>query len=220
MYEITEDFLSFGRESNRPGTPLEPIGVTLHETATENATDENESKYFHNAYRGASAHYFVDYDSITQLIPENEVSWHAGYTANHKYLSVEMCHFNDEEKFKEVWNRTVWLVSEICRRYGFNPMDINQLNNHNWVSNQWFETDHTDPLGYFEQHGKTWDDFINDVKNLIEEVNMEKILIIINDKKMEGYLIDDKAYAPVRILVDSLNRTVEWNDTDKSVVIK
>jgi hypothetical protein len=49
---------------------------------------------------------------------------------------------------------------------------------------------------------------------------MDKISIIINDKKIEGYLIDGTSYAPVRTLIDSLNRTVEWNDTDKTVTIK
>jgi len=50
--------------------------------------------------------------------------------------------------------------------------------------------------------------------------DMDKISIIINDKKIEGYLIDGTSYAPVRTLIDSLNRSVEWDETEKTVTIK
>jgi len=78
-----------------------------------------------------------------------------------------MCNFSDETKFQETWNRTIWLTVDICIRYSFDPTNINQLNTHAWVSETWHETDHTDPIGYFQQHGKTWDDFVNDVRTEI-----------------------------------------------------
>ncbi|MFZ5645776.1 MAG: N-acetylmuramoyl-L-alanine amidase [Bacillota bacterium] len=53
-----------------------------------------------------------------------------------------------------------------------------------------------------------------------ESDNMEKVTIVINDKKIEGYLIGDKAYAPVRILINSLNKTVTWEENKKTVIIK
>jgi len=153
-----------GKEHNRPGTPLAPQGLTVHETATPGASSSNESAYFHNAYREASAHFFVDYSAIVQIIPENEIAWHAGPTANHRDLSVELCHFTDPEKFQETWKRGVWLAADICLRYGFDPGNIYQMHTHAWVSETWGETDHTDPIGYFAAHGKTWSDFVNDVK--------------------------------------------------------
>ena len=184
-YEIIQDLLPIGL--NRPGQYLFPIGITVHETATEDATDQNESKYFHNGDRQASAHYFADYDSITQLIPDNEVSWHGCYTANHKFISLEMCHFSDENKFNETWKRSVWLVALKCVEFGWNPENIEEVNTHNWVSETWGETDHTDPIGYFEEHNKTWNDFIYDVKILMEEISKVpeqwKLDIITNAKK-------------------------------------
>lgn len=162
-YEILTDFLQVGREHNRPGTRLVPQGLTVHETATPGASSSNESAYFHNAYREASAHFFADYNTIVQIIPENEIAWHAGSTANHRFLSVELCHFADPEKFQEVWKRGVWLASMLCQKYSWDPFDINQLNHHAWVSEEWGETDHTDPIGYFQMHGRTWEGFVNDV---------------------------------------------------------
>lgn len=169
MYQIIEKLLPKGGKSansNRPGMPLNPIGVVIHETATPNATAEAEYRYFSSGYRGASAHYFVDYQSIIRTIPENEIAWHAGKTANQKFLSIEMCHFNDEARFKETWNRTVWLVADMCRRYGWNP--DNAIRSHAWVSRTWRETDHLDPENYFAAHGRSMEQFIADVKNLLK----------------------------------------------------
>lgn len=97
---------------------------------------------------------------------ENKVAYHAGKTANYKYLSIELCHYNNEDKFSEVWKRGVWLVANICKRYGW---EIEAIHSHNWASKTFGETDHTDPIEYFAEHGKTFDSFINDVKILIQE---------------------------------------------------
>jgi N-acetylmuramoyl-L-alanine amidase CwlA len=175
-YPITQDFLQVGKEHNRPGTPLAPQGLTVHETATPGASSSNESAYFHNAYREASAHFFVDYSAIVQIIPENEIAWHAGPTANHRDLSVELCHFTDPEKFQETWKRGVWLAADICLRYGFDPGNIYQMHTHAWVSETWGETDHTDPIGYFTAHGKSWADFVAAVINEMEEISMAKLI--------------------------------------------
>lgn len=170
-YEIKENLLP--NNLNHPNyntTELIPQGVTIHETATPEATDENESEYFHRENIQASAHYFVDWDSITRIIPENERAWHAGSQANTRFLSIEMCNTNYLQKFIEAWNRMIWLTADICKRYKFNPFDINQLNYHLWVSETWGETDHVDPIGYFARNGKTWGNFVNDVNNLLKEM--------------------------------------------------
>jgi N-acetylmuramoyl-L-alanine amidase CwlA len=172
-YPITQDFLPDGL--NHSGASLEPVGLTIHETATPTASAENESAYFHNGDRSASAHFFIDQDSIVQILPENLRAWHAGKQANTRFLSIEMCHFDDEERFAEVWARTVWLAADICVRYGLNP-ESDQLHTHAWVSETWGETDHTDPLSYFTAHGKTWADFVVNVVNEMEEISMAKLI--------------------------------------------
>ena len=163
-YEIKENLLP--NNYNHPDydtSELIPLGLTIHETATPGATDENEATYFHTHNVSASAHYFVDYDSITRIIPENEKAWHAGPQANYRFLSIEMCNFSDPAKFQATWDRTIWLAADICVRYGFDPNNIEQLNTHNWISEALGGTDHTDPDAYFAAHGKTWTDFVHAV---------------------------------------------------------
>lgn len=156
MYQISEKFIT----RNRSYSKLTAIGTALHETATPGATDENEQKYFDSAYRGASAHAFVDYDSITQTVPWKEIAWHAGSTANRNLIGIELCNFNDPKLFQEVWNRAVWLFAYV-HVYIINVPVINKdtLMSHAEISDKWKETNHTDPIAYFDKHGKTVDEF-------------------------------------------------------------
>jgi len=154
-YSITQNFI----QKNRSHQPFSPIGMVVHETATPNATDEAERNYFNNNDIKASVHAFVDYDSITQTLPWDEICWGAGYTANRRFVQVELCHF-DGERFTEVWNRGVWLFAWVFinELKIYTVTDFN-LMSHQEVSARWGETDHTDPYGFFADNGKTVDEF-------------------------------------------------------------
>lgn len=52
--------------------------IVIHYTANDGDTDENNGDYFNGANKKASAHYFVDDDSVTQSVPDNYVAWHCG----------------------------------------------------------------------------------------------------------------------------------------------
>lgn len=150
---------------NRPRTKLSPKGIVLHETATPGASAENEYRYFSNNDIGASAHGFVDWNGYIQTIPYDEVAWHAGYTANSKYIGIEMCHATNKADFNKVWNNTVELFSELLKQYGWT---INDIHTHYEMSKLYKETDHIDPIDYFRKFGRTVDDFKKAVKNKMD----------------------------------------------------
>lgn len=52
--------------------------IVLHFTANDGDTDENNGKYFANNIVKASAHYFVDDDSVTQSVPDDYVAYSVG----------------------------------------------------------------------------------------------------------------------------------------------
>lgn len=147
---------------NRPYTKLSPKGIVLHETATPGASAENEYRYFNNNNIGASAHGFVDWNGYIQTIPYNEIAWHAGYTANSKYIGIEMCHATNKADFDRVWNNTVELFATLIKQYGWT---VNDIHTHDEMSKLYKETDHTDPIGYFKKFGRTIDDFKKAVEN-------------------------------------------------------
>ena len=51
--------------------------IVIHYTGNDGDSDEANAKYF-QGIRNASAHYFVDDDSITQSVPDDYVAWSVG----------------------------------------------------------------------------------------------------------------------------------------------
>jgi N-acetylmuramoyl-L-alanine amidase CwlA len=82
--------------------------IVLHYTANDGDRAVNNAKYFANAYRGASAHWFVDDNSIYNAVPEDYISYSVGgarwnnyrqtggaslygVATNSNTLNIEMC---------------------------------------------------------------------------------------------------------------------------------
>ncbi len=79
--------------------------IVIHYTANDGDKDENNGKYFANNVVKASAHYFVDSDSVTQSVRDNYIAWAVGgkkYTntkggtlygkcTNTNSISIELC---------------------------------------------------------------------------------------------------------------------------------
>ena len=92
---------------------------------------ENNAKYFNTAYRGASAHYFVDEKSIWQVVEDKDDAWHVGgakkyYNTcrNNNSIGIELCCKKDKQGNwyfeKETIDNAVWLTAEILKKYGLN----------------------------------------------------------------------------------------------------
>ena len=83
--------------------------IVIHFTANDGDTDESNGRYFTNVLPSkASAHYFVDDDSITRSVPDNYVAYSVGGSLwsdvgktgggkfyqrvnNDNSISIEMC---------------------------------------------------------------------------------------------------------------------------------
>lgn len=82
--------------------------IVIHYTTNDGDTDENNAKYFKNNIVKASAHYFVDDDSVTQSVYDNYIAYsvggnkysNTGITGGGKYygkctnrnsISIELC---------------------------------------------------------------------------------------------------------------------------------
>lgn len=52
--------------------------IVVHYTANDGDTDEANIKYFSEPNRKASAHFFVDDDSISESVEPRRVAWHCG----------------------------------------------------------------------------------------------------------------------------------------------
>ncbi|MFL0245917.1 peptidoglycan recognition protein family protein [Candidatus Clostridium stratigraminis] len=206
-YTINQRFIS----KNRSNKQLKAIGTVVHETSDPGATDENEYNYFNTGYRGASAHAFVDKNSITQTIPWDEQSWHAGPSANTSFIGIELCHYDDAEGFKEVWTRAVWLFAYIhvyiIKRF---PITKFNLMSHAEVSEKWHETNHTDPVSYFGKFGKTVEDFRNEVQNEIDKMLGQQLSAAPIENKVNNDILQlQKSLNRLKVTDSSSNKLVE-----------
>jgi len=168
-------------KNNRPGTRLKPKGVVVHETGNPGGTAQNHFDYWNAKNRGSSVQAVVDWNEVIQLIPYNEVSWHAGRTANLSMIGVELCRpkTRSEDKFNEVWDTAVNLFADIfIEQVGVTTVTKDNLMSHAEVSAKWDETDHTDPISYFAEYGKTVDDFRWAVQQRINELSKPKLMTI------------------------------------------
>lgn len=112
--------------------------IVIHYTTNDGDTDENNGKYFANNIVKASAHYFVDDDSVTQSVPDNYIAYAVGgskykncsTTGGGKYhgkctntssISIELC---DDVKNGVVYPsaatiaNAVELTKELMKKYG------------------------------------------------------------------------------------------------------
>lgn len=77
--------------------------LVIHYTSNDGDSDESNAKYFAREIVKASAHYFVDDNSVTQSVPDNYTAYSVGgacQSAHHPYykkatnsnsISIEMC---------------------------------------------------------------------------------------------------------------------------------
>ena len=114
--------------------------LVYHYTANDGDTDEANAKYFHNNVVKASAHKFVDDDSVTISVPDNYVAWHCGGglqgSKGHTYykkctntnsIGIEMCDTKRNGKY-EVTPKTrtnaIAIGKELVKKYGIKKENI------------------------------------------------------------------------------------------------
>ena len=105
---------------NRPGTRITPTSVTVHNTATPNATAQNERDFLQtHPDAKVSFHFAVDDAEAVQCLPLDEMSWHAGSRANRQSMSIEVCEFDDRERQTMANRNAAELVSQLLAQFGW-----------------------------------------------------------------------------------------------------
>lgn len=129
---IIQQFIPKTRTLQRPGTAMTPLYITIHSTGNPASTAQNEADYVcYNSTRQASFHYVCDEKQIVQVLPTNEIAWHAGDggsgTGNRKSVAIEICESGDRKKAVD---NAVWLTKELMRDLRIDKAHIKQ--HHDW----------------------------------------------------------------------------------------
>ena len=116
-------------QSNYTKGRKEPIEyIVVHYTANNGDKAESNGKYFSQPNRNASAHYFVDENTIVQSVKESDTAWHCG-AKNYKHdkcrndnsIGVEMCSEKDQNGQyyinQETQNTAIAVVKMLMEKY-------------------------------------------------------------------------------------------------------
>lgn len=107
--------------------------IVVHYTANDGDTAKANTNYFKTEYRGASAHYFVDENSIWRCVRDKDISWHCGgglqgssghsfykICTNSNSIGIEMCSrkSNGRFYFKDATvDNCIYLVKSLMTKY-------------------------------------------------------------------------------------------------------
>lgn len=155
--------------------------IVIHYTANHGGTSDNHFNYFNNLNgRYASAHIFVDKLKTLEIIPLNEVAFHAnerkagslisslnasasyykGGNANLNTIGIEMCMEKDGTIHPDTIQRTILAVQKLQKQFGVLP-----------IYRHFDITGKRCPLP-FVANEKLWTKFLADVR-VIDELQKE-----------------------------------------------
>lgn len=133
--------------SNRNGNSIKYI--VLHYTGNRGDTAKNNVDYFYGGNRNASAHYFVDDNSIWQCVEESNAAWAVGDgrgaygIQNQNSISIEMCCNSNGVISEKTENDALELVKYLQTKYNISNdnvvrhYDASRKLCPNWSSNNW-----------------------------------------------------------------------------------
>lgn len=107
--------------------------IVMHYTGNSKDTAWANANYFQSPYRGASAHFFVDDDSIYQSIELRDMAWHCGttgtyyhnYCRNYNSIGIEMCCTAGNYKIsKTTIKNAAYLCAHLCKIIGITASKV------------------------------------------------------------------------------------------------
>lgn len=150
---IREDIVSKGH-----GPLKKPTHIVIHETANPGATAQNHRDYW-SREDDYAVHAVCDWKEIIHTVPYNRLCWHVG-NANDFTIGIEICHAESKANFTKAWKNAIEWTKAMMKEFGIPAKNVVS---HDYCSKKWGGSDHTDPIGYFAEYGKTFDDFLKEL---------------------------------------------------------
>ena len=106
--------------------------IVMHYTGNTKDNAANNANYFMGANRQASAHYFVDDDSIWQSVDANDQAWHCGTYGTYYHdscrnmnsIGIEMCCTAGNYKVgTKALENAAQLAASLCKYLGITDVD-------------------------------------------------------------------------------------------------
>lgn len=156
--QIYETIVSYGHG------PLDATYLCIHETANPGATAYDHLRFWTRDDTYA-VHYVCDWKGrVYHCVPDDCKCNQVG-NGNPYVIGLEICHATSQEDFEKAWKTAVEWTRHMLDKYGWG---IDRVLSHDDCRRLFGGTDHTDPLGYFWEYGKSFAQFKQEVEELGE----------------------------------------------------
>ena len=220
-------FKTVGKEDYRTGRQDDIRYIVIHYTANNGDTAKNNADYFGRVSVGASAHYFVDEQTIWQTVKDEDTAWHCGggrqgwdtgsakfykVCTNSNSIGIEMCSDVVAGKMSltlPTITNTVALTKYLMKKYDL-PIEN--------VVRHWDVTGKACPLPMVGQNNKIWLDFLGKVEDKSMNVTQFKELWLemreeLKDNDASDWSNEARAWAVETGLIQGGNAgNLMWED--------
>lgn len=177
--------------------------IILHSTANPDTSAKNNANYLYNNWQNAYVTYVVDDEKVYELGEPGYVSYGAGQTANSLApVQIELCEFSDKTKALKAYKNYVNLAKACAKEYGItqslDTTSLKGIKTHNWISQKYKETDHTDPLHYLPKIGISYDTFKADIKADLGKFTSATKASDTSVKLPKGFTSEEATFIPNR----------------------
>lgn len=180
--------------------------LVYHYTANDGDTDENNAKYFHNNVVKASAHRFVDDDSVTISVPDNYVAWHCGGglqgSKGHTYykkctntnsIGIEMCDTKRNGKYEVTAKTRANAIAEgkeLIKKYGIKKENVIRH----------FDVTGKNCPAYFVKDEEAWEKFKDELFEENKTKTLKQDCVLYSNIDLTGTKYNYKKNTTVKIL--------------------
>ena len=179
---------------------MTPIGITVHETASD-ASAMNEISYMLSNNKTTSFHYAVDDTRAVQGLPLNRNGWHAGDgakgTGNRKTIGIECCYSKSGgARYEKAFDNTLTLVAQLLKQYKWGVDKV-----------------------YFH---KNWSGKICPGRALANGITLDKYRKLVQERYNELYPVVESYSGYVKVIYDglSIHNKPSWSDSTISGTVK
>ena len=188
--------------------------IVIHYVGAVSSAYDN-TQYFKNVERGASANYFVDDSSIWQCVKDIDTAFHCGSdkyfngARNYNSIGIEMCCYSNNGTLdisKSTINNTVELTKELMKKYN---IPLSNIVRH-------YDVTHKNCPAPFVNNGDRWYDFLNRVSGTVKPVTPPALNVgdrfTINDLLTVNYVDAQNNLIGILELTGETTQPYHWFD--------
>lgn len=177
--------------------------------------------WMQNSQAGVSANYLVTKEGrILQLVKDEDTAWangvvnkpswtlYDGTNPNRYTISIEHEGMAGDQLTESQYQATLWLHRRLAEKYAI-PLDEDHIIGHYRIDS----VNRPNCPG----PGFPWKRLMEDLKG--ENSEMAEVRVIVKGKEIPGVIINDRAWVPVRDIVEALENRVEWDGNTRTVIV-